>query len=102
MEFLEELTSMLAAGDTESGNLVFGFGRREGNWVRDKGSTINQTTLEIYEITASAATDQPTKAVDLPVKKWASGGDFCFTMTTIATNQSPFKLCFRTTIRDND
>ena len=53
---MEELASVLAAGDTEGGNLVFGFGRREGDGVRNKGGTIDETTLAIYEVTASAAT----------------------------------------------
>ena len=55
MHFLENLARMLAAGDAESGNLILGFSRREGNWVRYKGSAVDDTSLTKYEVASGAA-----------------------------------------------
>ena len=55
MHFLENLARVLADGEAESGKLMLGFSRGEGNWVMYKGSAVDDASLTKYDVASGAA-----------------------------------------------
>ena len=53
---MKKLSRMLRGGNAKSASVVFRFSTGEGDRVRDKRSSINNTTLDKEHVTASTST----------------------------------------------